>query len=229
MALLAGDVINHARDMHPALSPTNAPAILGYRALSRFQGDLVEQIAARQPGFLAQLLTVALPLATFADGINLTTLISGGWLALEDMFARGTYDTDTTRWPIRCNNIPWGQRDMVQPWPCFTMRNDVLYLLGTETDWAVMSSLRISYTAQPADLTADASALVVPLDARESLATTLCAFYLWRLVQDPAYRVPAEMAQTWDEKATTERTRFLARIGRTGQKQSFRVRNVMGY
>lgn len=229
MALLAGDIINHARDMHQALSPMNAPAVVGYRALSRFQGDLVDQITARQPGFLAQVLVVSLPLATFADGINLTTLLPGGWLALEDLFARASYDSDTTRWPIRCNNIPWGQRDMVQPWPCYTMRDNVLYLMGTETDWSVMSSLRLSYTAQPADITDDASALVVPADAREALATMLCAFYLWRLVQDPAYRVPAEMAQTWDEKASTERTRFLSRIARTGQKQSFRVRNVMGY
>jgi hypothetical protein len=229
MALLAGDVINHARDMHPALSVVNAPAVVGYRAISRFQGDLVEQIAARQPGFLAETLTVALPLATFASGINLTTLITSGWLALEDMFARLTSDSDTTRWPLRCENVPWGQRDMAQPWPAFTMRNDVLYLLGTETDWSVMSSLRISYTAQPADVTQDSSALVVPLDARETLATSLCAFYLSRLVSEPTHRVTSEMASVWDTKADTERSRFLGRIGRTGQKQRFRVRNVMGY
>lgn len=115
---------------------------------------------------------------------------------------------------------------MAQRFPAYTMRDDVLYLLGSESDWATLSSLRLSYTAQPADLTADASTIVLPADAREPLAARLCAFYLWRLVSDPLWKVTPDMAQVWDGKADAEDRKFLARIARTGQRQSYRVRDV---
>jgi hypothetical protein len=227
MSLLTGLVINHARDMNPALSRENAPPVVGYRALTRFVGGLVQEVAPRQAGFLAKEAVIALPLPVFAAGISLETLLPEGWLDLVDLFARFTSSASSTTWPTRCENVPWAQRDMAQPFPAFTLRDDTLFLLGDESSWNSIASLKLSYTPQPAPLTGDNSIIPLPPDALDALATMLCAFYLWRLVGDPAYRVTGDMASLWDGKARDERKAFLERIQRTGQRQSFRVRDVM--
>ena len=227
MSLTAGTVINHARDMHPALSPANAPAVVGYRALTRFSGDLVQAVTVRQPAFLAKTATVALPLAVFDSGQSLATSISAGWLDLLEVFGQRTDGASTTEWPVRVHLIPWEQRDMLQKFPAVTVRDNTLYLLGNETDWELLASLKLTYTPRPASVLSDTSVLEVPDDALDALATMLCSFYLWRLVSDPQYRVTGDMASLWDGKAEKERTKFLNRIWRTGQRQSYRVRDVM--
>lgn len=226
MSLTAGTVINHARDMNPALSRANAPDVVGYRALTRMSGDLVQAVTVRQPAFLAKSVTLALPLAVFADGLSLATLIPAGWLDLLEVFAQRADTSDATQWPRRVQMVPWEQRDMPQPWPGVTLRDNTLFLLGDVDAWTAFASLKLTYTPSPASVTGDNSVLEVPDDALDALATMLCAFYLWRLVGDPAYRVTGDMANLWDSKASGERDRFLNRIWRTGQRQSYRVRDV---
>lgn len=223
--LTAGEIINHARDLHPALSPANAPAVLAYRQISRHQQELIQEITVRQPAFLAEYAVVTLPLADFDAGEDLDTAIPSGWLDILEVFTRWS-SSDVTGYPTRCQIVPWEQRDMPQPFPAVTIASNTLYLLGTAEGWARMASLRITYTAQPDDIVDDDSVLVVPVDAREALAHGLAAFWLGRLVGNPQYQVDADAVGYREGKAAEEQKKFLTRIWRTGQRQSYRVRDV---
>ena len=227
MALLAADVLNHARDLHPSLSPVNAPDILGWRALSRFLSDLFEEIAHRVPGFLGAQLSTSLPLASFTAGIDLTAAIPGGWKRLMDGFF--VYSASTTSPPtmVSGNFVPFEQRDMNGPLPAYTLRSNVIYLLGQDTDYTNFSSFLLTYTPLSVDVVNGTSAIPLPNDSREALAAMLAAFYLKRLVDDPQYRVSKRTAELYMSDAETERGKFLRRIWRTTQNQNYVIRDVM--
>jgi len=228
MALLAGTVINHARDLHPALSEANAPAPLGYRHLTRLQGKLVQQITAREPAFLAETVTVPFPLADFAAGYDLSVLLTNGWLDILNAMGQWTQSPDATAWTVRCKNVPWSQRDMVQSFPAFSIRNNIFFPIGDATMWAQIASVKITATANPADITEDASTFVLPVDALDALASDLAAFYVSRLVGEPAYRITEAAVREKRKVATDEIDLFLERVWQVGRRQSYRVRNVRG-
>lgn len=224
MALTAGEVINHARDLHPELSPTNAPAELGYRALSRIQRELYNEVVCRQPAFLAQRVMVALPLPSFTAGIDLGTLLPNGWLDILEGYVHFT-DQVTGR-QSRCTYVPWEQRDMRQRFPAFMLAANTITLVGEASDWDQVDQFWLTYTALPADLVDDTSPLAFPADAREALATLLASFYCDRLISDPQYAIDAPLAALVTQKAEVQRARWLNRIWNLGTRQSYRVRDV---
>jgi len=223
--LTAGEVINHARDTHPLLSEANAPSALAYRALSRFQQALVQGIYMRQPAMLAQFYLITFPLDSFTDGVDLRTLIPTGWLDILEGFVQWA-GGNQNEWTKRAQQVPWEQRDMPQPWPAYTVFAETLYPLGPESAWTRVASLRLSVTRQPDDVVDDDTALIVPVDAREALATQLQAFYLKRLVGNPQFNVNTDMVSLAMQDAKMRTDEFLDRIARVGQRQSYRVRDV---
>jgi hypothetical protein len=227
VALTAATVINHARDLHPSLSPVNAPNALACRALSRFLSELVEKIARRVPGYLGTTLTVPLPLAVFTAGIDLTAAIPGGWKRLLDGFF--VYSASQTNPPtrVRANPIPYEQRDMNGPLPAWTFLANTVTFLGQETDYSQFSSFLLTYTPLAVDVANVGSAIPLPDDSREALAAMLAAFFLKRLVDDPQYRVSAKTATLYQGDADTEKAQFLRRIWRLTQNQDYVIRDVM--
>lgn len=225
MALTVADVINHARDQHPSLSPLNAPNQLAYRYLSREECDIFDQIFRRVPGMLAKQVVITFPLVDFAAGIDLTTVIPEGWKDLTDLFLMYA-SVPTQPNMIRATFKPWEQRDIRGQLPAYTLRDEVLYFLGNDTDYATFASATLTYTPQNADLTADTDTFQVTADARETFALGLAAFWMRRLIDDPAYKCTVgayrEVKAAYDE----EKTRFLSRIFRVTQRQSYTVRAV---
>lgn len=226
--LLAGQVINHARDLHPSLSTTNAPQQLAYRALSRFQRDLVEEITPRVPAYLAVEAVAAFPVSPFDAGISLDTLIPNGWKDLLDGFFVRAGTSPNPGGRVRGTFVPWEQRDMGQRLPAYTFQHNVLFFLGGPSYYANFATFNLGYTPLPADIVNDASPFILPPDCREALAAMLAAFYIKRLVGTPTFDVDAAGAGIFLQDAQDERAKFLTRIWRLGQRQNYRVRDVRG-
>lgn len=224
MDLTAGQVLNFARDKHPALSESNAPEPVGIRQLSELQRDLISEITIRMPGWGGSTLTVALPLASFAGGVDLNDEIPG------DVFdmAQGTfiYRDLPDRDPRVANFVPWEQRTRPVTLPAFTLFNNILYFIGNEQNYASFSSFKLEYTAIPADVETVDTVLVLRTQAREALSWGLAAFWLMRLVKSPVYQVTADMASAINSRASEEREKFLNQIARLTQRQQHTVKIV---
>lgn len=225
MSLTVATIVNNARDLHPALSVQNAPLPIALRAISRFEGDLVRDITSRVPGFLAKQVDVTLPLAVFENGVNLTTLIPAGWLDLTDGFFLYSIAPNPAR-TKRAGNIPWEQRDMPYMWPAYSVRDNVLYFLGSDANYAQFSKFTLTYTPLPAALATGASVTVLPDDALDCLAALLAAFWLKRLVGNPAFDVSPGAAELYIAEAAGVRADFLTRIWKTTQRMTYRVRDA---
>lgn len=227
MTLTVGTVINHARDLHPALSAVNAPDVLAYRYLSRAIDGLYEDIARRVPAFLGTQAVVTFPLPSFAAGVDLTALIPGGWKDLLDGVVTLSNTTSVPPATIPCLFVAFEQRDMTNPVPSFTFRNNVLYFLGLDTDYAGFASFTLTYTPLANDVTSKLSVIALPDDARGPLAAMLAAFFLKRLVDDPAYKVTAKTAALYMKDAAEEERDWLTRIWRLTQRENYVIRDVM--
>lgn len=227
MAFTVAQVLNRARDQHPALDPVNTPLPLALRYLSECSRELYQAIAIRVPAYLAVELEVALPLASFEDGVDLTTEIPGGWKDL----LQGDFQLSTPATPeswVRAPFFPWEQRDLGRRAPAFTLRHNVIYFLGQEQFYSNYSNFKLSYTAIPTDLTADTNAIPLPDDARGTLALQLAAFFIARLLGSPSYQITPQIVGAFDQRAGKSRADFLDRIWRTTQRQDYSVRDVRG-
>ncbi len=232
MTLTAAAVANWARNYHPSLSTTNAPQQLAYSALSRFQTGLLQDITRRVPGYFGQRVSVTFDASTFADGIDLSTLVPAGIKDFID--ARFLYNQSTPEQFVTGLFVPYEQRDLPTRVPSYTLLGNILLLLGgngsgdLSSAYQNYSGLVLSYVALPTDITSDDSVLVgFPNDAREAFAAMLAAFWLRRMVSNPAYNVDRTDADYFDAIANEERARFLTRIfqGIT-QQQSAYIREV---
>jgi hypothetical protein len=222
--LTAGAVLNLARDKHPALSSTNAPAEIAYRFLSSMQRDLVQLIARRVPGEVALKITIPFPLASFDAGVDLAVLLPNGWLDLTDLFVYYASAPDGPRF-VRSQFIPWEQRDTGRSTPAHTYRNNTLLFLGIASDYASYASASLTYSPLPVDIATPASLFTTSDDAREAYAAATAAFWLGRMLgSDP--RVTLQVVQLFDQRASSAMDSYLKRILLTAQRQDYRVRDV---
>lgn len=232
MSVSVATVVNQARDVHPGLSPAAAPVNVAYRQLTRFSRDLYENIARRVPGYLVTSANIALPLAAFPNAGTLTSLIPGGWKDLLDLVF--TYSTTpvTPAQTVTAKFVPYEQRDMPQSVPAWSVEGDQIVFLGAVTDYTSFSSATLTYTpappmlAAPTDLVCQSGGL--PDDALDCLAAMLAAFWLGRLVDDPSNAVTEKTYIRAAGEAGALRAAFLRRIWALSQRQSYRVRDVMG-
>lgn len=224
MTLSVADVVNQARDAHAALSPTNAPQPIAIRRLTLFQRTLVTEIVRRVPGFLAQTVTVNLPLTDFDAGIDLSSTIASGWLDLPD----GVFTYAQSPSPSRSvpgTFVPFEQRMFQGARPAFTFLNNVLYFIGLATEYTQYASFTLSFTSLPSALVDGNSTFILPDDALECLAAELAAVWIQRLVGNPNFDVDGDAAAALRADANRTKAEFLTRIFRLTQRQSYRVRD----
>jgi hypothetical protein len=236
MALLVDDVIDNARDLHPLLSPVNVPDGLMVRELTRGVSDLYDQIYPRNPGYLATTLEVDLTAPGFpwtgvmddvpgvAPGIDLTTLLAGGWKDItQGEFWMGT--GATARRVCVATFAPWEQRQLCSKFPAFTLRDNALYFLGAQGFYNRFSLFRLVYTPAPVDLVLGGT-IALPHDAREPLMSRLALFGMMRMVGNPEFKITAADVQPFSVRAAGERAEFLTAIWRVAQRQRYTVRDV---
>lgn len=159
MPLLAGDVINDARDLHPTFDDNTHPDAVMVRALNRGQQEIYNDALTRYPSFQATIQEVELPLDDFDAGVALEVPI---------FVADVTRTSQNEESPL--DIIPYDHRfDGNQPYFRCWIMSGTLYLAGPASLWSDVTKLTIRYSAECPDLVDLESTLVLPDSARSAL------------------------------------------------------------
>lgn len=217
MPLLAGDVIDEARNAHPAFDKNRNPQKIVRTALSSYVGRLLGKINEIDETGLVLEQTQAMPLAVFANGITLTA--NRGVREIVAVDAQGK------RYPIEL--IPAGQRNdrqtrVASAW----IVNGVLYLNGIAATWNGISQIAISYTPLAGAIAADTDVLAAPDHARAAIVAALALFMARRYHVDKDGDLPPINIDDFKEEARTLELEFLEEVANSTSSQVFRVRDV---
>jgi hypothetical protein len=219
MTILASQVVDVVRDLHPAFTPEDFPAKLLRRALERAQHQLVSQIVRVRPSALAVTAQLtALPLATFANGIALPA----GRLYVREVIAQLASDATFTG-SVPVNLVAPTTVYTPPSFPSAAIDGNTLVLGGVAQDWTSYASVTVKYIATPT-LPLDATALVLPDDAMDACVQAVAAFAALRAVglPGPIDIDPVEYQQLASDAASA----FLTRITNQGKAEALRILEV---
>jgi hypothetical protein len=217
VALLAGDVIDEARDRHPAFDKNRNPQKVVRRELSRYVTRLLGKIKLIDETGLVVETSFAMPLAVFANGIPLAS--NRGVREVVAVDAQGK------RYPL--DLIPVGQRsDRTTRVASVWIVNGVLYLNGSAATWAGITSIAVSYTPQAGQVLTDLDVLPVPDNARSTVVEALAVFMARRGQTDKDGDLPPIVLQDFIEQAAKTEREFLEDVGDSLSSQTFRVRDT---
>ena len=175
--LVVGDILNFARDLHPAHDRERTPDRVAIRLLSTIERDLAAEIAQVNPDYLLSTATIAAPIAageSSAQTIPAFHHIRGGTVtfAADGPVNRGL------------ELITW-ERRYRQPFNFQAyLRGGSLYFVGEDADWADVSSVDVYYTPIPPALPETATALTSSMTLTDQ-ARGVCQ---WMLAQHMAVR-----------------------------------------
>jgi hypothetical protein len=162
MTLLAGDVIESARDRHMAFVRELAPQGMCLRILTQYHRELLGKIARIDEDVLRVDTVTAMPLAVFANGIALP--------ANRTVVAVSAVPTNPNARPFDVTLVPVALRnDRSTPGAAAWQAGDVLYLRGDATNWQNVASIAIATVPVPAPVLTSATALAVPDTAERAM------------------------------------------------------------
>ena len=213
--LTAGEVIEEARDRHPAFDSNRNPQKVVRRALSTYVGVLLGKISEIDEQAITVEQVFPLPLAVFAAGIALPANRS-----VEDVVA---VDVQGRRFPIeiiRAGNRSDRNSRVASCW----LVNGVLFLNGIAASWSAMSQIAVRYAPAAGLLATDAAVLPVGDNARSALVEAT-AFAMARRGQVKAGE-PAIVLSEFASIASKAEEDFLREIGNSLTAQVFRIRDV---
>lgn len=178
MAVLAGDVIDAARDRHAAFDRQRHPNKGALRYLSGYVKALRGKIMAIDPAMVRVELPVVLPLANHDAGIALPA----GTLLVDEV--AGTFlKQPQPPWPIPIIDIT-ARFAPNAPTGAAWQQGSTLFLRGPDTLWRDFASVTLYLVATPLTLTELDDPLAIP-DAAELACTEACAlFFAGREVQE---------------------------------------------
>lgn len=220
-SLVAGDLIEAARDEHPSFTEQRHPDPVLVRGLSRYQRRLVARLVQVNRTVLTQVQETALPLADFDTGITLVDYKYPAAVEVE-------LPPETGGGPVRkyqVELVPWQGR--LRHHLGAYIRDHVLYLTGTAQDWVGFTKVRFFYIPEVEALTATTGAggaLVLPNAAEPCLVAYLASVMAQRgIVDGTLERADARVfRQNWRE-AEDE---FLAEMGTHVQAQYSVIRET---
>lgn len=172
MPLLVSQVLEEARDAHPAFGERWTPDPLVFRFLGRYQRTLVSRVAFLNPDVLQATETVPLPLAAFDDGHPLPA--AHYYRRGRAIYAATGLNAD----PLHL--VPWETRPYNRLFPAASIVAGVLYLIGAAGDWTQFSELEVYYVPIPAVGLTGASVLVLPDSAHPCVVGALTDFLAGR-------------------------------------------------
>jgi hypothetical protein len=215
--VLAGDVIDEARDRHPAFDKNRNPQKVVRRELSRYVARLQGKIDLIDESALSVEQLYAMPLTVFASGIALAAN-----RGVREVVAVGT---DGKRYPL--DLIPVGQRnDRTTRVASVWIVNNVLYLNGIAATWNGVASIAVAYTPQAGQVVTDLDVLGVPDNARSACVEALALFMARRGQTDKDGDIPPLVIQDFIEAAGKAEKEFLEEVGDSLSSQTFRVRDT---
>lgn len=164
MALVAGTIIDEARDWHPTFNVRDHPDKALLRALDQYQRTLIARIVQVNEDYSRTILTTALPLATFANGITLPA----------NLLVTGAEFLDISGNRHEVDLRPMMYRDDPAPRYTLFIGANVAYLRGAAQDWNAIQSIDIAYIPVPTALALLTDVLTIGDSARRSLVMHLC-------------------------------------------------------
>ena len=215
--MLAGDVIDEARDRHPAFDKNRNPQKVVRRELSRYVSRLQGKIDLIDEAALVVEQSFPLPLAVFANGITLTAN-----RGVREVVAVGS---DGVRHSL--DIIPVGQRnDRTTRVGSVWIVNGVLYLNGTAATWGGVASVAVSYTPASGQVVTDADVLGLPDNARTACVEALALFMARRGQTNKQGDIPMLDLNDFKEALAVAEKEFLDEVGDSLSSQVFRVRDT---
>lgn len=172
MTLLAGNVIDAARDRHAAFDRQRHPNKMLLRFLSRYARQLHGKLVALDPDAVRVETTANLPLADFDAGIALPA----NTVYVAEVAA--SYPAPSTLPPLPIDLIQSDERDAWnRPRAVAWQVGDKLYLGGTADAWTAFGQIAISSVQLPVALVALTDAIALP-DAAESACVEAVAEFM---------------------------------------------------
>jgi len=217
-SLVVRDLIREARDQHPSFDSRRHPDAVLVRALSQYQRNLIPRIVRRNRTILTEVIEQTLPLPDFNAGITLPDFIYPVSVEVE------TALTGPGLIPRRfeVEMVPWQARGRYHL--AAYIRNNTLYLTGSEVDWTGFTKLRFFYVPQVDAVTGLSSTLSLPNSAEPCLVAFLAALMARRGCRDQAHERPdaAFFHATWREVEDE----FLDEMAHQTQAQTSVIREV---
>jgi len=230
MTMTAGDIIQAARDEHPAFNEVLVAPAMAWRWLQEIQLALVEEARRADATYLPTGVTITM--GTDVNGNRTGTvgagspelLLAGFTLPSHLTVLGGTIYLDSAR-QLRDDLalVPWADRHQPEGrYPAYE-RNQKLFLCGRDADWLQVVTIDLDYTAIPTAPAAAASVLALPDSARSASVAALALAMARRAV---ALKVELDFPyfQTKDAKATAS---WLQSVRRMGQPRVKYVREVV--
>lgn len=170
-SLVARDIIRSARDEHPTFDDRRHPDAVLLRALGRYQRELIPAVVRVNRNAMTQVLETPLPLANFEAGIALPDYAYPVSVEVE---SPATEVPGLSLRRRRVDLVSW--TDQARFRLAAYIRNNVLYLTGSATDWAPFVKLLFYYVPQVDPLAGTDSILALPNAAEPCLVAFLAAF-----------------------------------------------------
>lgn len=176
MAILAADVVNTARDEHPAFDRQSTPDIVALRALARYQQELLGRIYNVKPDAVHVAQEVQIPLEDFAAGIALNDCLQ--------VHGASVYyrPPDRRQEPVMFVDYP--HRFIRPGGPAAYRRADRICLLGTPEEWKDAERIVIDLFPRGPDTLGPKDELVLPGQALAPCVAALAVVMARRVEPD---------------------------------------------
>ena len=217
MALLAGDVIDAARDRHVAFDRERCPNGLCLRLLSGYAVELHGKITRLDEDVLRTEFSTPLPLANFAAGIALPAnrtivAVAGQPVGSTDQF-------DILLVPAS------NKSDVNTPLAAAYQIGDVLYLRGNAQLWNAVASVAIATVPVPSPFLKSSDAVWLPDTSKRALAENLALALAKRGHNDPT--LPAIDLAAFAASAADAEKAYLDDVQNRLTGRAFYTRDVM--
>jgi hypothetical protein len=217
MTLLAGTLIDEARDLHVSFNERHHPSKLLLRELDRYQGQLLSRALQINEDYQGVVLQALLPLSVFPNGIAITS-------ARIPTRAEAVDQRDV---PHELELRAWAYRQDPAPLLCGYVYNSTLFLRGEAADWTAFK--RIDLYLQPlatalTALTGTGGTLTIGDSARAPLVGRLAALMATRAHTDP--ELPQPTPGLFTDQWLQAESEFLREIASSRDGEMFQVREV---
>jgi hypothetical protein len=195
MAIAVGQVVEQARDVHPAFAERNSPEPICIAFLNRYVQGLVARVRRVNTDLLVQQHAVPLPLADFEAGY--AGLPAFQEIRRDAVLRYGDVERIATQTVAALRLMP-------PQWPAFYMEGSSLFLAGREADWTGATSLVVRLI--PAMVKMSAPTENVPLlpDEAEGALVDQLAAWMARRTADAAGAPPIDRAFLAAQAAESE-------------------------
>lgn len=217
MPLLAGEIIDEARDRHAAFDNRRNPQKVVRRFLAGYAVELAGKLARIDEQALLVETVVVMPLADFSAGIVLP--------ANRGIAGIVANDNHVPAQPNPVSLIPWATRnDENVPLASAWLYGGKLYLQGAALNWRNIVSIAVALYPDFALITADTDAIPLRQDARVTLIENTALFMAGRGHNDPTLP-PIDMKKFVGTAADSE-DQFLKNVANQLTLTHFRTRDV---